>query len=339
MKTEKTEAYQENKPVRLGVGLWIVRILNEIIDHLVLLLLLLLCVYGIYAMWDSKQIYQEAQSVQYEKYKPAVDDSVSFEELSKINPEVFSWLTVYGTEIDYPVAQASDNQKYINTNIVGDFSLAGSIYLDSGNRNDFTDFNSIIYGHHMEANAMFGNLDRFRDQEYFDSHLYGNLFYNGQDYGLEFFAYLLADAYDWTIYQPGIKGDAAAKESYLAYLKSNAEYTREITIGADDRIVLLSTCASESTNGRYILAAKLTEESFEDPFAVGEDVQDSRVWSRVDSQSIKSWAEQVSFFGWIIILIIIILILIMLIMLEKIYLKRKVSQKRGSDHHTDNQAE
>ena len=86
---------------------------------------------------------------------------ISFEELQKINPEVFGWLNIPDTHIDYPLVQAEGNSKYVNTDVKGNFSLSGSIFLDCRNHKDFSDCNHIIYGHHMQKDAMFGELERF----------------------------------------------------------------------------------------------------------------------------------------------------------------------------------
>lgn len=94
---------------------------------------------GCYVLWDSKQILQAADTNRYEVYKPTEDKSKSFEELQALNPEVIGWVTVDGTHIDYPVTQASDNDKYVNTDAEGKYSLAGSIFLDYRNQKDFTD--------------------------------------------------------------------------------------------------------------------------------------------------------------------------------------------------------
>jgi len=124
--------------------------------------------------------------------------------LQAINPEVFSWLTVYGTNIDYPVAQGQDNMKYVNTNAEGKYSLSGSIFLDYNNSKDFSDFNSILYGHHMQKKTMFGEIGSFSNQYFFDSHRYGNLYYGGKDHGIEFFAFIHTSAYDDTVFTPNV---------------------------------------------------------------------------------------------------------------------------------------
>ena len=246
-----------------------VRTANSIVNFAVLAAILLLLAFGCYALWDSNQVYNAANAAQYEIYKPTVEnEGKSFGELQMLNPEVFSWLTVYGTNIDYPVTQGGDNMKYVNKGADGSYSLSGSIFLDCENSRDFSDFNSILFGHHMEQRAMFGDLELFSDKDYFDARRYGNLYYGGRDHGLEFFAFLHTDAYNTSVFAAGVSGEA--RQVYLNGLLDKAAFTRDIGVTAEDRIVLLSTCSAESTNGRDILVARITDELFGDAFKTTE---------------------------------------------------------------------
>ena len=83
-----------------SIGRRIFHILDSIVDFTMLSLFLLMLASGFYAIWDSQQIMQEADSVTYKTYKPS-ENPKTFEELQKINPDVFGWLTVYGTHIDF----------------------------------------------------------------------------------------------------------------------------------------------------------------------------------------------------------------------------------------------
>ena len=243
-----------------------VRMTNEVVSMAVLIVILLLLAYGCYAIWDLGKVYHAADSMRYSTYKPAADNPLSFQELQAINPEVFAWLTVYGTHIDYPVVQGKNNLKYINTNALGKYALTGAIFLDTHNSLDFTDFNSIVYGHHMDKDTMFGEISSFADPAYFQAREYGTLYFNGQDHGLVFFAFLNADAYDTAVFRPGIRGQEQ-QQAYLDMLLGKAVNVRsEVSVGIGDRIVMLSTCSSASTNGRAILVGKLTDETYGDPF-------------------------------------------------------------------------
>ena len=219
-----------------------------------------------HSLWDSNQVYKAADRSQYEKYKPSeLDEGKSFEELKRINPEVIAWLTVFGTNIDYPVTQGENNMKYVNTNAEGEYSLSGAIFLDSNNSKDFKDFNSIFYGHHMEKQAMFGEIETFSKKSTFESHSYGNLHFNGKDHGVEFFAFVHTDAYNRQVFTPNLTEDM---QGYLDNLMSLAIHKREIGVSIEDNIVLLTTCSSSSTNGRDILVGRITGSAFENPFTV-----------------------------------------------------------------------
>jgi sortase B len=171
---------------------------------------------------------------------------------------------VYGTNIDYPVTQGQDNMKYVNTNAEGLYSLSGSIFLDCCNNKDFSDFNNILYGHHMAKKAMFGDIGDFRNQDMFDTHRYGNLYFDGKDHGIEFFTFVHTDAYDNTVFTAAVQEED--RQAYLDYLVTKAIHERDIGVTTLDHIILLSTCSSSSTNGRDILIGRITDEVFDDPF-------------------------------------------------------------------------
>lgn len=253
---------------RIGqvIGKGLVRTVDSIVNLAVLFAVIVLFAYGCYGLWDTNHIYENAGSVKYEAYKPTdKDGALSFEELREKNGDVLGWLTVYGTEIDYPLLQGEDNQKYLHTDAEGEYSYSGSLFLDFRNSKGFEDYNTIIHGHHMEKNMMFGDIADFEDQEFFNSHPYGKLYYGGKDHGLEFFAYLHINAYDTQTYDPGVKGKKSQLE-YLKHLYEGAVHVRDVGLKPEDRIVLLSTCASSATDGRTVLVGRITEECYEDTF-------------------------------------------------------------------------
>ena len=251
------------------MGRKIILTIDKVINNIVLTIIVVALAFAGYALWDSNQIYLAADKSHYEVYKPAVyevyEEGKSFDELRAINPEVFAWLTVYGTNIDYPVTQGPDNMKYVNTNAEGLYSLSGSIFLDYQNDRSFSDFNSILYGHHMEKKTMFGEIGFFSDKEFFEAHKYGNLYYDGKNHGIEFFAFVHSDAYDGAVFSANINGEET-QEVYLEGLLNKATHRRDIGVSKEDHIILLTTCSSASTNGRDILAGRITDEVYDDPF-------------------------------------------------------------------------
>ena len=300
-----------------------IKVTNSVVNGIVLTIIVLLLFLVGYALWDSEQIYRAADKSSYEVYKPTIEnEGRSFKELQAINAEVFAWLTVYGTNIDYPVTQGYDNMKYVNTNAEGLYSLTGSIFLDYRNSKDFSDFNSILYGHHMQKQVQFGEIGDFSDKEKFDSLRYGNLYFNGKDHGIEFFAFIHTTAYDSAIYKANI--EEGKRQVYLDSLLEKSMHTRDIGVTIDDRIVLLSTCSTDSTNGRDILIGRLSSEVYED------QTTDAEITAGEKEQwSLDNPGELFEKFPLLLPILIVILAVLLIVMLLLISRRRK--QNRGKD--------
>lgn len=235
---------------------------NAIVNLAVILCLCVAGAYATYALWDNNQIYSAASDVQADmvKIKPEVeeDGGASFEELLAINPDVCAWVTLDNTKIDHPVLQGETNLTYINKDVYGDFALAGSIYLDTRNARDFSDPYSLLYGHHMENSGMFGDLDLYKDQKFFNENQSGMLILPDRSYKLEIFACLLIEAGEDAIFDP--EQWQTDINGLLTYTRSNSLYTRETLIRKLEQmdtpqVLALSTCATEFTDARTIVLA------------------------------------------------------------------------------------
>ena len=94
---------------------------------------------------------------------------VDFAGMWEVNKDVYAWITVPGTVIDYPILQhATDNTYYLNYNIDGSYGYPGCIYTENMNSKDFTDNNTVIYGHNMKNGTMFAGLHKFEDRSFFE---------------------------------------------------------------------------------------------------------------------------------------------------------------------------
>ena len=211
-------------------------------------------------LWDSNQIYEKADAKVYEPYMPTRNHSKSFKELQQINSDVIGWLKVNNTHINYPLVQYENDDKYMNTDAEGNYSLSGSIFLHAENNPHFTDFNNIIYGHHMEKHMMFGDIGEFTNQNFFNKHHYGNLYYDGINHGIEFIAIMQLDAYNERAFNVGISEEA--KQEYIKLIDSNSLYKRNVQISPNDHLVILTTCTSDMTNGRNVLVGKITNKTY-----------------------------------------------------------------------------
>ena len=176
-------------------------------------LILLMLLYGGYSLWDTAMVYNGAfLSDELMAFKPSAenpDSNPTLSELQQINPDTRAWLTIYDTFIDYPVVQGESDWDYINTDIYGEFSLSGSIFLDSRNSPDFSDAYNLVYGHHMDNGGMFGDVVEFVNASYFQAHPTGRLYLPDATYDITLFACVQTDAFDSVIYNPTAQPDGS----------------------------------------------------------------------------------------------------------------------------------
>jgi sortase B len=245
-----------------GVAAALARGGDHILNAAIALLLIVALLFGGFGLWDTWQLYRNAGvSADILKYKPTSTEpdepNPSLEELQKINPDVCAWLTVDDTNIDYPVVQGQSNSEYLNLAVDKTFSLSGSIFLDCGNARDFTDFYSLIYGHHMIGGMMFGDLPNFTEKDYFQAHTTGTLALPDRTLYIEWFACLETTAYDGMMFSPTAYTDAEEQSKLLDYVADTATQYRDIGVSVSDQLVALSTCAEAGTDGRVILVGRL----------------------------------------------------------------------------------
>ena len=209
---------------------------------------------GSYMAWDMYHTEKAAfSSYDLTKYRPQVENGepATLEEVEEINKDSRAWLTIYGTHIDYPVVQGKDDLEYVNKDIYGKTVPTGSIYLAARNASDFSDPYSLIYGHHMDNGAMFGDVDDFLEKDFFDSHQKGILVTPNQVYDLELFAAMKTYAYNSTVYNPVRTG-----LDIVGFAMANADQTKEVT--GVTQVLALSTCDDSRTNGRDVAFFKMT---------------------------------------------------------------------------------
>ena len=256
----KTELTKRQK-----IYLKIIRKISRFLDYVVLFISLIALFIGVYAFWDTHQVFEIASSEGYAVYKPDSSNNLSFEELKLKNKDVFAWIDVYGTKIDYPIVQGQDNSEYLNKTVLGEFSTAGSIFLDHRNDKEFTDFQDILYGHYMAERKMFGDMELFKDKSFFDTHKYGVIHRaNKPSIGIEFFAFMKTVGTDKTILSPAKLKEE--KSDLVKHIYESATYSRDIDFSNNENIIILDTCDLSITNGRYILAGKLTNTVAENEF-------------------------------------------------------------------------
>lgn len=192
--------------------------------------------------------------------EPTPDNS-PFGQLKQINPDITAWLTMPGTAIDYPVLQGSSNYSYINTDPYGNFSLSGSIFLDSRNNANYEDRYSLLYGHNMSQHRMFSDINLYKDEEFFNENTLGMMLLPDGCHILESLSVIVTSASNSGLFNPE-NWNSLDEAGILRLAQKDAKYTCEkgmealrvkLDAGETPHIVSLSTCSDEYTDARTIL--------------------------------------------------------------------------------------
>lgn len=185
---------------------------------------------------------------------------IDFETLWEINEDVYAWITIPGTIIDYPILQhATDNSYYLNYNIDGTKGFPGCIYTENVNAKDFSDNNTVIYGHNLRNGKMFTDLHKFRDADFFYNNDTIYIYTPEKQLTYKIFASYLYDdrhlinSYDFS--------NKAIYGTYLSEIQSmdsvNGNIRKDIKITGSDKIITLITCIREQPEKRVYVQAVL----------------------------------------------------------------------------------
>lgn len=208
----------------------------------------------------ESKTYTYAEKVQYFKDTYGIDvpeKNIDFDDLTaNTNPDIYAWIVVPNTKVDYPVLQhAEEADYYLMRNLDGSTGYPGCLYTDDYNAKDFSDRMTVIYGHNMKDGTMFKGLHKFEDSEFFDANPYFFI-YTPDDVKVYkiFAAHRFSNTnlvlnFDWTV--DGI---------FLNFLNEmvndnemGANTRPDTEFSADSKVVTLSTCVANDDAARYIV--------------------------------------------------------------------------------------
>lgn len=217
----------------------------------------------------AKKADPEATQEQYEKLKEQVavdaDDpiyrKIDFTAAQAMNPDVYAWIWIPGTDIDYPILQSTTEEDayYLNHTIEKKEGLPGTIYTEKYNAKDFSDPVNVVYGHNMKNGSMFAGLHKYEDRAFFDSNPYVYIYLPDKTLKYRIFAAVnFDDRYLLGRYNFSIPRDF---EEYLDELRGsiNGNVNIDIPVSQQTGILTLSTCIADSPNERLLVNATREE--------------------------------------------------------------------------------
>lgn len=237
-----------------------------------IVILFVICAVGVvYLVWifynnymaehtynDLPESYAVTQSEQTPEF---AENPINFEELQKINEDIYAWIKIPNTQIDYPIVQNEVDDYYLRRSIYDKYLTAGSIFTNKSNSKDFTDPVTVIYGHNMRNETMFRMLHKFEDKEFFDSNEFFYIYTPGHKFTYRVVSALKYDnrritaAYDFS--------DLEQIESFQ-YSIMNPKYdlfnSRDVNLTTEDKIVTLSTCVNNKPKNRYLVNGVLVKD-------------------------------------------------------------------------------
>lgn len=251
--------------------------LISLVSLLVMALAILSIVYMLFLYQQSNRMYQQLaeearaaaermaeearQSEEETEAGPRVPIPVDFGYLQAQNEDIAGWIVVDGTKIDYPVLyDATQMKTYLNRNYLRAYSPYGSIFMLGENSRDFTDFNTVLYGHNMLDGSMFATLHYFEDQEFFDQHRTIMVYTPDRVLTYEIFAAYRTDNLNILVRWPSETPEE--RQEYIDFIYTHevkAIFDRSIEVTPDDRIITLSTCIANPAY-RYLVQGVLVSD-------------------------------------------------------------------------------
>lgn len=203
---------------------------------------------------DSEELvndYIVEPEVSEEKEADPLKRVVDFQKLQERNKDVIGWLYIPDTTIDEPILKGASNDTYLRTDIDNQSKTAGQVFIDEINSKDFTDDNTIIYGHNMRNGTRFHDLRYYVEKDFYNQH---NLVYIYlPNHTVNVYKVYSANVINATsdFYQKGIK-----YTQYVQKAQSHAKQTSEVS-DKQQPLILLSTCYAHNSENRYVVFARL----------------------------------------------------------------------------------
>ena len=205
------------------------------------------------------QEYEEIQNLAVTADEDGSGFSVDFDALLEINPDTIAWIRFDEPSIiNYPVVKSADNNEYLTKTFAENDNKLGAIFMDMRNSSDFSDRNTIIYGHHLNVSPeMFSRLHLYEDEEFCREH--PNFYIYTPDGSVR----------TYTVFSAGIVNDAANNydvefasdeefEQYIELCRESSNYQVDVEVNAQSQILSLSTCTGDQRDERFLLQGVLT---------------------------------------------------------------------------------
>ena len=183
---------------------------------------------------------------------------INLEALREVNSDVLGWIMIPDTKLSYPLMPGIEGDYYLEHTWEKVSSIAGSIFVENLCSDDLSDFNTVIHGHRMKDDSMFGSLKYYNEKEYWSEHPYVYIYDDNGAHRYEIFA-----AYEATLqhstYQIGFDNDEY-KQRFLDNCAGYSVIDTGVVPTILDKVITLSTCTGRGYSSRWVVQARLVGE-------------------------------------------------------------------------------
>lgn len=205
---------------------------------------------------DGRSEYKEIEKLAITTSGKGEEETfkVNFDELKKINSDTIGWIrfTPEPSIINYPIVQGEDNQKYLHTTFSANENTLGAIFLNVDNNAEFTDKNSIVYGHRMKDGSMFRHLQDYEEKSFWEANPYFYI-YTPDGREIKYHIYSAGQVLDTADVYLTTFGSDETFQSYIDMTKKASIYDTGVEVTVQDTVVTLSTCTSASDEHRFVV--------------------------------------------------------------------------------------
>ena len=212
---------------------------------------------------EAEKVWETEKPDETQEKAPEIP--IDFAALQAVNPDVYAWIRIDGTTVDYPIVQRRDDENYyLDHTWEGKTSPEGAIFTQACNAIDFTDFNTAIYGHQMGegVDTMFHTLNRYLEEGFMEQYPKVVIYTPDHIMTYRVFAAVVYDDRHLIQYFNYVMNSQrqAFLDSILNSRDMRNKYSDAESVGITDRIVSLSTCISGEPGHRLLIEAVLVNE-------------------------------------------------------------------------------
>lgn len=208
--------------------------------------------------------YLEVTTTNSEFSQYAENHNINWTKLKEDNRDIYSWIYIPNTKVDYPVVQSSKKQSdnfYLNHNIHKKYEFAGAIYSQKHNSLTYSDPVTILYGHNMNNGSMFKTLHKFEEPSFFKKNKFIYIYMPNRKLTFKIYAaYEYDDRHILNSFDFSDKKILKEYQKYTLNPDSMIKNVRKVSLNANSKIITLSTCTSGASNTRYLVQGVLIKD-------------------------------------------------------------------------------